>query len=340
MDGSKIQHIVIIIQENRSFDNLFQGFPGADTQSYGYISSGAKVTLKPLGLASKWDLEHGSRGFFVACDGQGSYPGTDCKMDGFNLEWVRYCGQSGEPRCPIKYPEYSYVPQSETKPYFAMATQYVLADKMFASNFDEGSFVAHQYLIAGQASAAVDSPTYSPWGCVGGRKDTVVTETQQRTYGHRIQACFNNMTLGDELDTAGISWRFYAINKDNDWSGYQAIRHIYNGPDWNTNIVAPSTQFFTDVKNGALPEVSWITPSCQNSDHDYCDSNHGPHWVATLVNAIGESQYWKSSAIFVVWDDPGGFYDHVPPKRVDYDGLGFRVPLLVISPYAKQHYVS
>ncbi len=105
-------------------------------------------------------------------------------------------------------------------------------------------------------------------------------------------------------------------------------------------MIGPSTQFFTDVKNGVLPAVSWITPTCKNSDHDYCDSNHGPHWVATLVNAIGTSQYWKSTAIFVVWDDSGGLYDHVPPKLVDYDGLGFRVPLLVISPYAKQNYVS
>ncbi len=206
--SSKIQHIVIIIQENRSFDNLFQGFPGADTQSYGYISTGAKVALKPVRLATNWDIAHSSYTFFQACDGQGSFPGTDCKMDGFNLGYVS-CGGSGQPPCPIKYPQYSYVPQSETKPYFAMATQYVLADRMFASNFDEGSFVAHQYLIAGQASSAVDSPK-AQWGCPGGPKDTVVTETPQRTFGPAIQACFNNLTLGDELDTAGVSWRYYA----------------------------------------------------------------------------------------------------------------------------------
>ncbi|HEY1867552.1 MAG TPA: alkaline phosphatase family protein, partial [Candidatus Cybelea sp.] len=84
----------------------------------------------------------------------------------------------------------------------------------------------------------------------------------------------------------------------------------------------------------------WVTPTCRNSDHAGCGSKTGPHWVASLVNAIGESPYWKTSAIFIFWDDYGGWYDHVPPRYVDYDGLGFRVPLVVVSPYAKQGYVS
>jgi phospholipase C len=94
------------------------------------------------------------------------------------------------------------------------------------------------------------------------------------------------------------------------------------------------------VQNGNLPAVSWITPTCENSDHAGCGANAGPAWVASIVNAIGQSQYWNTTAIFVTWDDWGGWYDHVPPKMLDYDGLGFRVPLLVISPYAKQGYVS
>jgi len=86
--------------------------------------------------------------------------------------------------------------------------------------------------------------------------------------------------------------------------------------------------------------VSWITPTCANSDHAGCGSNTGPSWVASLVNAIGKSPYWSSTAIFIFWDDYGGWYDDVPPPLVDYDGLGIRVPLLVISPYAKRGYVS
>jgi phospholipase C len=337
----KIQHVVIIVQENRSFDNLFAGFPGANTQSYGYTSSGEKVDLKPVGLEAPWDIAHGSATYFDACDGQGTLPGTDCKMDGFDKEGVN-CG-APLPPCPYPHPQYGYVPKSETKPYFAMAKQYVLGDAMFTSNFDASSFVSHQYIIAGQASASVDFPLGGPWGC-GGPSDKIATITQQRKIpGGYIVVCFNNQTLGDELSAAGISWKYYASTLNGDggiWSAYQAIKHIRRSPSWHEHVLSPQTRFFKDIQNAALPAVSWVTPTCANSDHAGCESNHGPHWVASLVNAIGTSQYWNSTAIFVFWDDYGGWYDHVPPPFADYDGLGIRVPLLVISPYAKQGYVS
>ena len=86
--------------------------------------------------------------------------------------------------------------------------------------------------------------------------------------------------------------------------------------------------------------MTWVTPTCANSDHSSCYSTTGPDWVAAVVNAIGESPFWTNTVIFVMWDEWGGWYDHVKPPYVDYDGLGFRVPLLVISPYAKRGYVS
>src|ERR1700722_9053099 len=342
---NKIQNIIIIIQENRSVDNLFQGFPGADTQSYGYNSLGAKIKLGTIGLATVWDIDHSSASFLSACNGTGSFPGTDCQMNGFNNELVS-CGMPGYPKCPFKEPQYAYVPANETKPYVAIASQYVLADHMFTSNFDASSFVAHQYLIAAQSSTAVNYPNSNQWGCEGGPSDTIQTLTQGRKiyYGHRIPVCFDNVTLGDELDTAKVPWAYYtAATPQGDgayWSAYSAITQIYNGPDWKKDVISPQTDFFKDVKKGLLRPVSWVTPTCENSDHASCDSDTGPAWVASLVNAVGQSKYWKTSAIFVVWDDYGGWYDHVPPKMLDYDGLGFRVPLLAISPYAKDAYVS
>jgi phospholipase C len=124
------------------------------------------------------------------------------------------------------------------------------------------------------------------------------------------------------------------------WSGYQAVRHIFDGPDWKSDIITPQRRFLTDVKAGDLASVTWITPTCPDSDHLLCGGGFGPSWVASVVNAIGESKFWDSTAIFVQWDDWGGMYDPVPPPFEDYDGLGFRVPLIVISPYAKQNYVS
>jgi phospholipase C len=337
--SGKIQHVIIIVQENRSVDDLFHDYPHADTQSYGYTMAGEKVKLSAIPLEEPWDINHSLQSFLTACDGTGSLPGTNCKMNGFSQEFVS-CGH-GTSKCPPN-PQYGYVPADETKPYFAMAQQYVLGDHMFTSMIDASSFVSHQYIIAGQAQSAVDFPQ-GIWGCDGGKTDTVQTITQQRTIGSSIRPCFPSTTLGDELDGAGLSWGYYtaSIKGDGDiWNAYQAIKHIRYGPDWHKNVHWPATKFFRAIDSGTLPAVSWVTPTCQNSDHAGCDSNHGPHWVASLVNAIGKSQYWSSSAIFIFWDEYGGWYDHVPPKMVDYDGLGIRVPLLIVSPYAKQGYVS
>ena len=257
--------------------------------------------------------------FLQSCNGTGSYPGTDCQMNGFDDEYWG-CGHS----CPNSNPPYSYVPHSETKPYFYMGKHYVLADQMYASNVDASSFISHQYIVAGQASSAVNYPS-SSWGCEGGSGDQIATLNQDRQYGSDIQMCFNNNTLGAEMDTAGLSWAYYAstINGDGGiWSAYQNIAPIYNGPDWSKDVISPQTNFFSDVSNGNLRSLSWVTPTCANSDHAGCGAKTGPAWVASLVNAIGESQYWNNTAIFIFWDDYGGWYDPEPPAMLDYDGLG------------------
>jgi phospholipase C len=340
--SAKIQHVVVIVQENRSFNDLFYGFPGAKTARYGYIGR-QRVKLLPVPLETTWDIDHGSGAFFAACNGTGSIPGTNCRMNGFNKEQVG-CGQGIGGPCPIKHPQYAYAPYSETKPLFDIAKQYVLADRIYASNFDGSSFVSHQYIIAGQSESAVNYP-FSLWGCPGGPGDKVAIVGQQRQIpqGYEV-VCWDPTTLGDELDSAGVSWAFYTSQYKEPtsgfWSAYQAIKHIYKGADWKKDVITPQTNFFDDVTNGKLRAVSWITPTFANSDHAGNDSKTGPSWVTSLVNAIGESQYWDSTAIFVLWDDYGGWYDSEPPAYVDYDGLGVRLPMLVVSAYAKKGHVS
>ena len=341
--GGKIQHVVIIFQENRSFDNLFQGFTGANTVASGVNSKGQTIPLTPVRLSKQYIVDHSSTAFFDACDG--TPRGQNCKMDGFDRE----LSAGGPPN-----PQFVYVPHGDTKPYFSMARQYVLADNTFTSQLDE-SFVAHQYIIAGQAASAVDLPTTAVWGCGGGGSDTVQTLLPDRHYGPSEVPCWNHKTLGDELDEAGLTWRYYTTalsgkcvactgvgssSGSEGWSGYQAIRHIRYGPDWTQDVITPQSRFISDVFEGTLANVTWITPICADSDHVACGGGYGPDWVATLVNAVGSSAFWDSTAIFVMWDDWGGMYDHVPPPYKDYDGLGFRVPLIVISPYAKRSHVS
>ena len=326
--ASKIQHVVFIIQENRSFNFMFNGYPGALTKNYGYDTSGKKVFLHPEELNTDWDIDHSLTAFLAVVD--------NGKYDGWN----------NQNACCNRIPKnfaYAYAKRHEVLPYWRMAESYVLADHMFQSNLD-GSFVAHQYAIAGYASSAVDFTT-GAWGCSGGSDDTVLTITQQRTYGPSITPCFDNPTIGDEADAAGVSWRYYAAQLETDggiWSAYQAINHIYNGSDWSKNVISPASQFLTDVAGGTLANITWITPTGTDSDHAGIGfaSRTGPAWVASLVNAVGQSQFWDSTAIFIMWDDWGGWFDPVPPVYEDYDGLGFRVPLIVVSPYAKAGYVA
>jgi phospholipase C len=328
--SSPIQHVVIIIQENRTFDDLFQGYPGANTVPAGLDHDGNIVQLQPVSLAAPYDILHGLGSFKRAYDGG--------RLDGFDLEHV-HDRPSGD-----LFPQFGYVPAGEVGPYLALAHQYVLADDTFSSQLD-GSFTAHQYLIAAQAMHAVNYPQAS-WGCPAGTVDTLLPD---RKGGPREPACFGTTapssypTLGDELDAAGLSWRFYAPSIGSSggiWSGYRAVKHIYGGTDWNDDVISPQTQILTDAPNGTLAAVTWVVPDVHDSDHANSKSATGPQWVASVVNAIGESPFWNSSVIFVIWDDWGGWYDHVPPPQLDYDGLGFRVPLLCISPYAKQNYVS
>jgi phospholipase C len=331
--ASPIQHVVFIVQENRSFNNLFMGFPGATTQNYGYDQQGDKISLQPSDLASAWDIAHNSQSFEEDCDGTGSLPGTNCRNDGWNNE------EAGLGH-PANF-AYAYVPKKEIQPYWKIAGQYVLADNAFASNLD-GSFVAHQYAISAYSDRAVDCCLDS-WGCEGGKTDTTATLTNERVYGSYIRVCFDIPSLGINADKKNVTWRFYAGTIYGDgglWSAYQANKTVYYGSDWSTDVVNPPAQFLSDIAAGTLSNVTWITPTYVTSDHAGLNASKGPAWVASVVNAIGKSKFWSSTAIFILWDDWGGWYDPVPPPYADYDGYGFRIPLIVVSPYAKQGSVT
>ena len=325
-----ISHVVIVIQENRSFDYLFNGYPGADTVSSGKRHDGSTVPLAPISLAASWDLTHQLSDFLLSYDGG--------RMDGFDLEET-----PGPPLPPN--PEYGYAPRSEVQPLWNIAREFVLADRMFPSQIDS-SWTAHQYLIAGQSGGTANNPTATPWGCDAPAGTTVGFLQPNRTVTGGEFPCMTYRTLADPLDAAGMSWRYYApavAGGDTGglvWSAFDAIHSVRYGKDWTQHVVSPETNFLSDVAGGQLAAVTWIVPDLKNSDHASSQSTSGPDWVASIVNAVGTSPFWNSTAIFVMWDDWGGWYDHVPPPQVDVAGLGIRVPLLVASPFARQNYVS
>ncbi|HEY1883135.1 MAG TPA: alkaline phosphatase family protein [Candidatus Cybelea sp.] len=323
---SQIDHIVIIVQENRSFDNLFHGFPGAHSVSTGKLPNGKTTELKPVSLAAFYDISHGLQDAKTAYDSG--------KMDGFANEYSNGQG-SGDP-----YPQYKYVSKSEITPYWDMAQQYVLSDRMFSQL--DGSFVAHQFLIAGWAGRTYNHPADAPWGCDGPSGNVIgVLNVAGQPYGEETP-CFTYSTIAGGLDSKGVSWRYYSPKTGDGylWNAFDAIAKIRNGPDWQKHMSFPETKILNDVANGQLAGVTWVIPSNALSDHPGSKSKRGPSWVASVVNAIGKSKFWSSTAIFVIWDDWGGWYDDVSPQQQGFDGLGMRVPLLCISPFAKPGYVD
>jgi len=339
--ASKISHIVLIVQENRSFDNLFATFPGADGATSGKTHDGKIVPLAKHTLASL-DISHDSRTYTTDYDGG--------KMDGFDLSlFIHSTKKVG------LYP-YQYVDPSQIQPYWTIAQQYALLDHMFQTQ-GSGSFTAHQDLIAGATAinsteSIIDTPSNSPWGCdaPSGTRTSVITTKGAILRGKGPFPCWNypHGTLRDVLDAKGISWRYYvpplkANTPGGDWNAFDAIDAVRHGAEWTSNISIPETNIFNDITNHKLAAVSWVIPDQLNSDHPA--DNHrpftGPAWVTSVINAIGESSYWDSTAIIVVWDDWGGFYDHEPPAFFDdAGGLGFRVPALVVSPYVHPGTIS
>ncbi|MBV8529698.1 MAG: hypothetical protein JO104_00150 [Candidatus Eremiobacteraeota bacterium] len=351
-----IRHVVVVIQENRSFDDFFSSFPGANGTSGGCMkppsplgSAGRRpsgcpsgdryVPLQKVNLAEPCDYGHSFKNFGIDYDGGA--------MDGFGLEGSGKKCHTGKAGAAV----YQYVDPSQIAPYWAIARQYVLGDAMFQTQ-GSGSFTAHQDLIAAgtilnraKTKSVVDFPSYMPWGCDAppGTKTSLLDYTASKLkdeYHKGPFPCFTYATMRDLLDAKSVSWKYYSPPEPHGtgalWNAFDAIEAVRRGPEWKTNV-ANTNDFFGGVSAGTLPSVCWIVPDDNNSDHPGVQHDTGPSWVAAVVNAIGQSNYWDSTAIVVVWDDWGGIYDHVKPPFFDrWGGLGFRVPMLLVSAYARE----
>ncbi len=356
----KISNIIVIIQENRSFDDFFAGYPGANAPmtGCGVTTSGiARKAVAPLPVpATTGGSGCPSGDIPIPLREVNFKDNPDIRHDWYSsmLEWNNG-NMDGWTRLPKKhnhYAGYVYENHGDVAPYWTMARQYVLADAMFPTEFG-GSFTGHLTLVAGTddiklpGSAEVDFPNNPPDDCDSppGTVSSYLTKDPYRKE-HKYKGpfpCFDQFnTMAQVLDDAGISWRIYA-NKlvgAGFWEPFEAIKYVRDGPDWKHDVSAPETKVLKDAMNGNLASVSWVTPSGADSDHPHYHSDAGPSWVSSVVNAIGESNYWSSSAIIVVWDDWGGSYDNAKPPQLDYRGLGIRVPCIIISPYAKEGYVT
>jgi phospholipase C len=332
-DITALNHFVFIVQENRSFDNYFGTFPGANGATSGKISTGQTIPLSHQGDQYPRDLHHAWEGTWLAVD--------NGRMDKFDLI------QSPGTNCNIggDYLCYSQLYQADIPNYWSYATNFMLADNAFSS-LGGASFPNHLYTIAAQSGSVISNPligniSENVWGCDSSVASTV--EVMDSNYiVTNVFPCFDFNTLGDNLTDAGVSWTYYAPSKNEGgylWSAYDAINHIRNTDAW-TQHVLEANQFITDAQAGNLPAVSWVVPYNQYAEHPPSSTCAGENWMVSLVNAVMQGPNWQDTAVVITWDDFGGLYDHVAPPQLDEFGLGPRVPMIVISPYVKPGTIS
>ncbi len=350
----QVQHVIVVIQENRSPDNLFHGLnsqlPAADIANAGLNSKGQSIPLTQIPLAGTYDIDHSHLAF--------NQMWQNGKMDGADLE---KCIPLPKQNCPAN-PQFVFVNPADVAPYFWIATHYGFANRMFQSN-QGPSFAAHQFLFGGTSQvtaldlffAANDTLPVSGGsnGCdAPSNKSVALVGPKQAT--RKAFPCFEHSTLSDLIDAAPpLSWRYYAPNEGSIWTAPNAIKHICraagmpkvcSGPSFtNGEVVIDPPQILKDISGGKLASVSWVNPYGFESDHPTGNDGSGPAWVASIVNAVGQSAYWPNTVILILWDDWGGWYDHVPPPidaKYPWYENGFRVPLLVVSAYTPPGYVS
>jgi len=324
----KIDHIVFIIKENRSFDHYFGRFPGADGATTGRTSTGEVV---PLGEAPDQvtpDISHAASAAYQAYN--------DGRMDAFDrIPGAVDLGVNDA---------YTQMYPRDIPRYWAYARRFTLDDHFFSTIMGP-SLPNHLVTIAAQAAGVNSNPIFAgsaafndtSWGCDAPRGTYVRTLSPTRKEG-RAFPCFDMATLADRLDAKGIGWRYYAPPQRQAgyvWSTFDAIRHIRYGPQWRANIF-PWGLFERDVAHGRLAPVTWLVTDTAHSEHPPASTCLGESATVSEVNAVMRSRFWKNTAIIVTWDDFGGFYDHIAPPQYDQLGWGPRVPALVISPYARR----
>jgi phospholipase C len=331
---SKIQHIVFIIKENRSFDTYFGTFPGAEGATNGVVSTGQRISLRRGPDRMPRDIGHDWEDARRAMNGG--------RMDQFDL--VRDGNVRNDMLSMTQFLD------SDIPNYWSYAEHFALADHMFSS-LAGPSFPNHLYTVAAQSGGAINNPDTLIWGCDADQRTTVAV--MDSTGGvTRQYPCFDFATLTDSLEAVGVSWRYYAPVQGQHgyiWSALDAIRHIRYSPQWQNRVV-PFGKFADDAASGSLPAVSWLIPDFDVSEHPTVSAFAGTtlnvsacageNWTVQQINAIMRGPAWPTTAIVLTWDDFGGFFDHVPPPGVDQLGFGPRVPLIVISPYVKEGTVS
>lgn len=348
----KIEHVVIIMQENRAFDHYFGTYPGADGIP---MQNGVPTICIPNPITSECakpyhdsnDRNNGgghSHAAFISDINGGN-------MDGFVKEqagiWKKICGNNKT--CLLKTPDsMGYHDDREIPNYWTYAREFVLQDRMFPP-VSSWSLPNHLYMVSGWSAKCMST---DPMSCYNEMESVDYWKVHTD-----VSAVNNSNIIGTTplyawtditylLYKNNVSWAYYIDNENQ--SEFNSWFVLVNPLPWFETVrnnkevgnIKPLSKFYEDARDGNLPSVLWIIPNENISEHPPESIKEGQAYVTRIINAIMNSPNWNSTAIFLAWDDWGGFYDHVVPPVVDENGYGIRVPALVISPYAKKGYVD
>lgn len=331
---SPIKHVVVIVKENQSMNSYFGRYPGVTGVTTWVTSTGVTVPLKTISdtqpncphrwVDSQTDIHMG-------------------KMDGFD----KTCAHLGA---------YVQADSTTVPSYWAYARQYALANRMFAQ-LSGPSFPNHLLIFTERNNRVIENPNTDfgtiartvGWGCDAAAAGYTAVSIDPTNGTRYTQApCFAMATMGDILSHAEISWKIYAPQPTKNiayvWNFGSYISNLWYGAQRARDVGVP--QFDIDVANGDLPQVSWLIPGLAESEHAPQSLRAGMNWTVARINKLmaakekDGSSTWASTLIIVTWDDWGGYVDSVAPPVRNYFGLGIRVPLLVISPFAKHGYIS
>ncbi len=325
-----IKRVLYVMMENRSFDNVFGRFPGVTGTTTG-VKWGEETELIRCPDWLPGDLPH-DRSAALNCLNGG-------KLDGFAG------GAYGDPW------SYSQFQEDQLPNYWFWAREFGLSDNFFASALGP-SYPNHFFFIAGQSGGIIDNPEnietqvkddgaykFKSWGCDALGDDVFVLVKDGKGNLSKHDTCFRFKTVGEQLTEIGVDWRFYSAPPGGVgyfWNAYNGIDGVFHTDLWNEHAAFSVDRLLDDIAANDLPAVTWVTPYFALSDHPPASSSFAHNWLTDIVNGVMQSDLWEHTAIFITWDEWGGFYDSVMPPVVDEVGLGFRVPLLTISPYTRR----
>ncbi len=365
-DIHRIKHVVVIMQENRSFDSYFGTYPGADGIPHGvcvsdpvtgncmapYHDSSDQNNGGPHGWTNAYaDIDHGQMDGFVGQAEGASGCGTTPNNPSCEPCNTQAAGPAGN-RC---IDVMGYHDAREIPNYWTYARNYVLQDHMFEPD-SSWSLPQHLYLVSEWSASCTDP--LQPFSCTGAPQSPNDDGGYSGPNDGQLHYAWTDLTY--LLYRQQVSWGYYVFQGGEPdcenptvitcpsvpqsaqtpgiWNPLPSFTDV--SQDGELGNIQSLSNFYGAAANGTLPAVSWIAPNAKVSEHPPGLVSDGQRYVTGLINAIMRGPDWRSTAIFVSWDDWGGFYDHVNPPRVDFQGYGLRVPGLVISPYARRGYID